>query len=164
MRTVFILLLLIFSISIPAQKIVFSESYDPRNGPDNKFPSAKLMEDSVSGQKVLIVSGMRELAFFLFDPNWKLLKKFTKPLGGNSVLRESFFRVLKYSNSQDKWTFIGNSYANYNRETIDFAAQTHQVQANIIPDIAGVEEFFTDEGKNCCLYYTKDGLIKVYTL
>ena len=153
---------LLFSLSLSAQKIVFAEAYDIKNNPfDSKLPNAKILEDSVSRNRLMIVSGGKDITFYLMDPNWKLLKKFSKPFSKETVLKDNFFKILKFSGSSDKWIFIGSDYARFTRETVDFAAQTHLVQPDILPDQQGIARFFTDENANYIMYYTKGKDIRI---
>lgn len=160
MRTILLLALVFFSLSISAQKIVYNEAYDFRANLGKDEPTARILEDSATKKRLLIVSD-KELKFYLLDSNWKLIKKFSKPITEGTVLKEMFYKIVKRKYSQDKWIFIGSAYGGYTRETIDFAAQTHQVQTNIMPGITNIEAFFEDGGTNYVFYYTRDGMIKV---
>jgi hypothetical protein len=162
MKRILPLLVFLFSISVSAQKIVYSEPYDLKNNPfDSKLLSGKILEDSVSKNRLMIISGMKDISFYLMDSNWKLVKKFNKPLSNETVLKSDFFKILKYKYDQQKWVFIGQNFDRYTRETVDFSSQTHLVQTNILSDLAGIQLNFTDGEAHNLLYYTKDKDIRV---
>lgn len=118
MRTILLLALVFFSLSISAQKIVYNEAYDFRANLGKDEPTARILEDSATKKRLLIVSD-KELKFYLLDSNWKLIKKFSKPITEGTVLKEMFYKIVKRKYSQDKWIFIGSAYGGYTRETID---------------------------------------------
>ena len=93
-----IFLLTLYAESAHSQKIVFSDNYALKNNAaSSKMPKSKILIDDETQDKMLIVSGMKNLTCYLFNKDWNLIEKFEHDFAKKSVLADNDFQVLKYT-------------------------------------------------------------------
>lgn len=140
-----------------AQKIVFADEFNTKNISAESAGGARIVEDSLTKEKVFIYTGKKEIIFYHLDASWKTLHKLSKDPNKESQFSETDFSVLRSSHDKDRWSFIVRSIHGYSKETVDFAAGTHSVDRKLIDDIAKNyrEELFVDGSDTYILYLNK---------
>jgi hypothetical protein len=158
-------LLFSFSLSSFAQNkkyIVYSEPYKLKRalvGSGSKAYSATVLPDTVSGEKLMLISGNKFLEVYYFDRNWKLIKKFDEKLKDASAFKEDNFRVPLYVNKKGVWTLIAHRIdSKVTRETVDMNASTLTVQEEVSDKKKDYAELtFKDQGNHYAIYLNKNG-------
>lgn len=152
--------LLLLSLTGISQKIVYKNPFTIRNNMfSKKLMSSWILFDSVSGQKLLMVSGIKNLHFYVIDKNWKTVKQFDHAFVKGSNLSSDGFKVNHFSKKGDNWTFASSGgFFNFALENVDAAAGNLVVKQKMLEDIDKqfVETNFRDEGKNYTMYLSKE--------
>jgi hypothetical protein len=140
-----------------AQKIVFTDEFNTKNIAYESAGGARIVEDSVTKEKVLIYSGKKEILFYQLDPKWKIIRKLSKNPNKESQFSDPSFTVLKALHNKDRWTFIVRNYFGYSKETVDFATEAHTVDGKFLTDMAKDyrEELFIDGSDTYVMYLNK---------
>jgi len=157
MSPVISLIVFLVSIQASAQKIVFTDGFNTKNIAYESAGGARIVEDSVTGEKVFIYSGKKEILFYQLDAKWKIIHKLSKSPNKESQYTDPNFTVLKAAHNKDRWTFIVRSLSGYSKETVDFATETHTVNEKYLTDIDKKywEELFFDGSDTYILYLNK---------
>jgi hypothetical protein len=137
---IFLLLniVLFLSFRLSAQKVVFSDEYNLKNATAESMGNAIITEDSLTKEKLFIFCGKKELVFYMFSPEWKLLSKMTKGYEKGTSFDNGYFSqlsILKSVHDKKKWTLIVNSMLQYTKESIDFATESHIVEGRYLEDM-----------------------------
>jgi hypothetical protein len=136
MKKALISLILLSGLCASAQKIVFSEPYKLNNNVfSKKLLSAKIVEDSNTKNRALLVSGMKEAFFYFFDVKWKLLQRFSQCFEKKSALKNDYFSVVQNNRNGSSWDFILKNGIPYTREQVDFGGSKHTVGESIMEDM-----------------------------
>ena len=164
MKKTLISLILLSGLCASAQKIVFSEPYKLNNNVfSKKLLSAKIVEDSNTKNRALLVSGMKEAFFYFFDVKWKLLQRFSQSFEKKSALKNDYFSVIQNNRNGSSWDFILKNGMSYTREQVDFGGSKHTVGESIMEDMNENyrETVFADEKNNYIMYLNKGNEIKI---
>lgn len=160
LKFTFFILLFIFSNQVKAQKIVFEQDFNLRNNVfTDKMPFAGLLYDSVSKQRVLIASNMKNMVIYLLDKDWKIVKQFETEILKKSNLCKSLYKLVMLQKKDNVWiaitalTFGGG----WTKETIDFGANTIKVDEGFMDnnEIEDSNDFV--DGENKTLMVLKKG-------
>lgn len=156
-KTVLLLFSFLLLLAASAQKIVFQDDFNTKNLTAEGVGEARIIEDSVTLEKILIYSGKKELLFYLVDAKWKLISKISVN-NRETNFRDDAFKVFRMSHTKSKWTFIVRTVYGYTRESVDFTAQTLTVEEKYADDKAKnyMEELFTDGNDKYVLYLNKN--------
>ncbi|MCX6316337.1 MAG: hypothetical protein NTW29_03550 [Bacteroidetes bacterium] len=153
--------LLLFScltfIVASAQKIVFQDDFNTKNLTAKSVGEARIIEDSVTLEKILVYSGKKELLFYWVDPKWKLISKISVS-NRETNFRDDAFKIFRMSHTKSKWAFILRTVYGYTRETVDFTAQTLTIDEKYADDKAKnyMEELFIDGNDKYVMYLNKN--------
>jgi len=163
MKILIAILSLAASFSAAAQKVVFRDEFNTKNLTTEGVGGAKIMEDSVTKEKLLIYTGKKDLIFYLADAKWKLLNKITTSAGKESQFKDPDFNILRSVHDKQKWSFVVRTVYGYTKETVDFATGKHTVEGKYVEDIAKnyMEELFMDGNDKYVMYLDKSNGINV---
>jgi hypothetical protein len=71
-----------------------------------KLMSSSVMIDKATNEKLLLVSTMKDLGIFHFDPEWKLIKRFDHQFVKGSAFAKDNFRILSTKKESGSWMII----------------------------------------------------------
>lgn len=153
---------MLFISTAKSQKVVFSQEYRFKNNPfSSKLMSSYIMEDPVTSEKLIVVSGSKTVTFYLVDENWKLLKNFESDIDKKSGFSDDHFKIQSFARNGDVWTPIVEKFTDFTAETIDFAASKHTVAGKIFQDKQKdiIGKTFVDGNKSYNMYLTKSNAV-----
>ena len=89
----FIMTLMINSHSF-SQKLLFAQDYHFQNKiTSSKLMGSEIVEDSITHERLVVLSGGKSITFYLINESWKLVKTFDAPLDKKSAFSNDMFTV-----------------------------------------------------------------------
>lgn len=156
--------LLIISNSSFSQKIIFAQDYHYKNNAfSKKLMGSYIFEDSVTKERLVLLSGSKTINFYLVNEAWKLQKGFEVEMNKKSAFWNDYFKVNGFSHAGDKWIIIVGDNGDYTAEVVDTKAGTHSIAGKVFedkdPKYFGHD--FSDAGKNYNMYPNRSGGITI---
>lgn len=148
-------LIIVFSTRVFSQEIVFSQDYTYKNNiSSKKLMGAFVVEDTITDEKLIILSGSKTVNFYYVDNNWKLLKTFEQSFIKNSAFTTDNFNVVSYNHKAMTWNLIVENVATYTAEKIDMEAGKYAVAGTVFEDKKPnwLSYSFTDGNRSYNLY------------
>lgn len=160
---IFLIAVLITSNSF-SQKIIFAQDYHYKNNAfSKKLMSSYIFEDSLTKERLVLLSGSKTINFYLVNESWKLQKGFEVDMNKKSAFWNDNFKINGFSHSGDKWIIIVGDYGEYTAEVVDTKAGTHAIAGKVFEDKDPkyFGEYFSDDNKNYNIYPTRSGGIAI---
>ncbi len=156
-----------FSQYVFAQKIIFNQDFEFKKNLREPYKelNSYILADSLTKERLIILSGNNDFRFYLTDENWKLKSTFTEPLNKKSGLWNAIFHIIGFNHSGSVWNFTIDYGDKFNSEQVDTKLSTHNITGKVFEDKEPgiINETFKDNGKNYTIYPVKDGGIVIST-
>lgn len=159
-----IIVLLLCTTNGFAQKIVFAQDYHYKNNAfSKKLMSSYIFEDSVSKEKLILLSGSKTINFYVVNDNFKLQKAFEVDMNKKSAFWNDNFKIDGFSHQGDKWVIIAGDYGDYAAEIVDTRAGTLSIAGKVYEDKDPkfLGEGFSDGVNNYNMYPNRSGSISI---
>lgn len=143
-----------------SQKIIFAQDYHFKNNAfSKKLMGSYIFEDSVSKERLILLSGSKTINFYLVNDAWKLQKGFEVEMNKKSAFWNDHFVVNGFGHAGSKWVIIVGDNGDYTAEVIDTKAGTHAIAGKVFQDKDPkyFGEAFSDGEKNYNMYPTRNG-------
>jgi hypothetical protein len=160
--TFFSILLLVigFSVKLSAQEIVFAQDYVYKNSAfSKKLMGAYVLEDTITDEKLIILSGGKSVNFYYTDAKWKLIKTFEQTFLKNSAFTSDNFKVIGYHHNENVWDLILQNSETFTAERVDMSKGIYGIAGNVFEDKKPdwTSHNFSDDKSSYCLYPNSKG-------
>jgi len=158
------IIVIIYSKTAVAQKIIFAQDYHYKNNAfSKKLMGSFIFEDSITKERLVLLSGSKTMNFYLVNDTWKLQKGFEVDMNKKSAFWNDNFNVNGFSHAGSKWIIIVGDYGDYTAEVVDTKAGTHVIAGKVFQDKDPkyFGEDFSDGDKNYNIYPTRSGGIAI---
>ena len=161
---VMLIIMLMTGTHVFAQKIIFAQDYHYKNNAmSKKLMSSYIFEDSLSKERLVLLSGSKTINFYLANEAWKLQKGFEVEMNKKSAFWNDNFKVNGFAHAGDKWIIIVGDNGDYTAEVVDTKAGTHTIAGKVFedkdPKYFGHD--FSDGDKNYNMYPNRSGAITI---
>lgn len=143
-----------------SQKIIFAQDYHFKNNAfSKKLMGSYIFEDSVSKERLVLLSGSKTINFYVVNDAWKLQKSFEVEMNKKSAFWNDNFVINGFGHSGSKWVVIAGDNGDYTAEVIDTKAGTLTIAGKVFQDKDPkyFGEAFSDGDKNYNMYPTRSG-------
>ena len=163
-RYFFLVIISLVTSNCFSQKIVFAQDYHYKNNAfSKKLMSSYIFEDSVTKERLVLLSGSKTINFYTVNDDWKLQKAFEVEMNKKSAFWNDNFKINGFAHAGDKWIIIVGDYGDYTAEVVDTKAGTHSIAGKVYedkdPKYYGYD--FSDAEKNYNMYPNRSGGITI---
>lgn len=146
-------------LTVQGQQIMFAQDYKIKSAlTSDKLLSSALLMDESTQEHLLILSGTRDMKFYLLDKDWKVLDQFDHPFVKNSPMAHDGFSVPLFKHDGKRWMLVTHhAFDNY-QEVIDFAGKTQTLKGELFADKNdNIMETRITDGDDLLVLYVRKG-------